>query len=227
MAKILFAEDEAEFGLTMTRYLGMQGYAVEYTADGLDALHFLTTFGFDAAILDWELPGISGVEICKQLRRNGNKLPILMLTGRNTTKDTVSGIDAGADDYLTKPIDPAIVVAKLKALLRRAASLTDKFLRMGDLKLDPEAYTVYLNENQVHLLPKEFALLEFFMRNMDRVFTVDEVISHVWGTNETVTGESVRSCVSRLRKKLTSPDRPELIENIYGAGYILRSNSST
>ncbi len=169
------------------------------------------------------LPGISGVEICRQLRKDGNKLPVLMLTGRNSSLDTVHGIDAGADDYLVKPVDPIVVVAKLKALLRRADGSTDNVLRSGGLELDPVAHTVSCNGQNVNLLPKEFALLEFFMRNANHVFSVDEMISHVWSADEPVTGESVKSCVFRLRKKLSLAEQH--IENIYGVGYVFRNQS--
>lgn len=222
MAKIFCAEDDLELAELLTSFLSMHNYTVEHADNGNKALEYLRTYGFDAAILDWELPGLSGVEICQQLRKEGNKLPILMLTGRGSSHDTVNGIDAGADDYLVKPIDPIVVIAKLKALLRRTEERTDNLLRINGLELNPESRTLTRQAQAIALLPKEFSLLEFMMRNPERVFSADELINHVWSADEAVSIESVRSCVFRLRKKVNIEGQADVIENIYGVGYVLR-----
>ncbi len=222
MAKVLYAEDDFELAGHLTKFLTSHHYLIEHTADGGDALYILRTFGFDAAILDWELPGMSGVEVCQQLRREGSKLPVIILTGRGSTPDTIEGIDAGADDYIVKPVDPLVLLAKLKALLRRTEERTDNLLRLAGLELDPDTHRVNYEGLPISLLPKEFSLLEFFMRHPNQVYSGEEIISHVWSADEGVSIESVRSCMFRLRKKLQVKGHPEVIENIYGVGYILR-----
>lgn len=223
MAKVLFAEDNLEFAESMSQFLSANGYTVEHTSDGHDALRFLQDFGYDVAILDWELPGLSGVELCSRIRKAGNLIPVIMLTGKAEAIDTVQGIDAGADDYLIKPVDPIVVLAKLKAILRRTENRSTNILGTQGVELDPDTHCVSIDGEAVSLLPKEFAVLEFFLRNRDRLFSPDEVISHVWAADDEVSVESVRTCMFRLRKKLDKFQKANLIENVYGRGYILRS----
>lgn len=222
MAKLLFAEDDQDFAAAMLDWFVIEKYSVEHVSTGDDAWEFLRSFGYDAVVLDWQMPGKSGPEVCKLARQNGKNVPIILLTGRNTTDDTLFGIDSGADDYLCKPVDPRLVLAKLKALLRRAEQRVDTTLKVKDVVLDPEKHTVLKDGQPLELYPKEFALLEFMMRHPNRVFNPDELIANVWTADEEVTSESVRSCVFRLRKKLNLPGKKSLIDNVYGVGYILR-----
>lgn len=222
MAKLLFAEDDQEFASAMLDWFTLEKYAVEHVSTGSDAWEYMRSFGYDAVILDWEMPGMSGPEVCKLARQNGNDVPIIMLTGRKTTDDTLCGIDSGADDYLCKPVDPRLVLAKLKALLRRTEHRTDDTLKAQNVVLDPTKHTVTQDDRPLSLYPKEFALLEFMMRHPNRVFTSDELIASVWSADEEVTGESVRACVFRLRKKLNQPGKKSLIDNVYSVGYVLR-----
>jgi DNA-binding response OmpR family regulator len=223
MPKILLAEDDHDFADLIGDWLEKDKYTVEITHDGDDAVQLLSSFHFDAAILDWELPGVSGIEICRMLRSKRSRIPIMLLTGRVKVEDTELGIDSGADDYLTKPIDPRVVLAKLKALFRRAESRVDSKLTLRHVEMDVDARVVIAHGQPAKLNPREFALLEVFLRHPDHVFSVDELLSAVWTGDEDVTEDSLRTSIFRLRKKIDQEGVPSLIDSIYGVGYIARS----
>lgn len=223
MAKILFAEDDEDFALGIMQWLSLDKYLVEHTDDGCVAIQFLQTYSFDAAILDWDLPGMTGIDICKNLRKGNNNMPVVMLTAKCTTDDTVQGMESGADDYLTKPVEPRILLAKLKALLRRADNRTGETMQVRNICIDLKTHRVTREGAVIDLLPREFSLLEFFMRNPERVFPADEVISRVWSADDAATIDTLRACLSRLKKKLDTKGEPFFIENIYSVGYVLRT----
>lgn len=223
MTKILFAEDDDDFAQGIMQWLALDKYLVEHTADGSVALQFLKTYSFDAAILDWDLPGMTGVDVCKNLRRDNNNMPVVMLTAKSGTDNTVEGMESGADDYLTKPVEPRILLAKLKALLRRADNRTNETLQVRSICIDLNAHQVTRAGAVVNLLPREFSLLEFFMRHPGRVFSADEVLCRVWSADDAATVDTLRACLSRLKKKLETPGEAFLIENIYSVGYVLKA----
>ncbi|MBX9668817.1 MAG: response regulator transcription factor [Candidatus Obscuribacterales bacterium] len=223
MTKILLVEDDKSLSQNLSGILEGKGYTVEVCADGEEALYWLETREFAAAILDWELPGLSGVEILSRYRKGGGTIPILMLTGRKTTSDKVTGFDSGADDYLAKPFDPPELLARLRALLRRAPELRPDVLIVGDIELDTSSCTVTREGTVIKLGTKEYALLELFMRNVGRLFSAEVLIEKLWTADSELTEVSVRSHIARLRSKLEEScgGKPVPIKNVYGMGYKL------
>ncbi len=219
MAKILLVEDNPDFLDRVEEWLKHERYSVDAVADGKAALEKLTFYQYDAIILDWNLPFVSGVELIEKFRSSGGKTPILMLTGRNTVPEKTQGLDAGADDYLTKPFDLNELSARLRALLRRPAEVKDNLLRFNELVLDTSTQEVKLNDKPVKLLPLEYALLEFFMRHPNHVFSHNALVERVWKSESNATAEAVRTCVMALRKKITSTGKPSMIRTVHGTGY--------
>ncbi|CAN5561410.1 response regulator transcription factor [soil metagenome] len=223
MAKILVVEDDLNLCDFLQDALQFERYTVELVHNGLDALERLRISEYDALILDWSLPEMDGLTLCKQIRAERSKIPILMLTGRDTMPDKLTGLNAGADDYLTKPFDVRELVARVKSLIRRSAGLTSNELRVGPLVLDPEKHLVRKNESEIQLLPTEFALLEFLMRHPDQVFSQEALLQRVWTSESEATSEAIRSCVKRLRKKIDGESGEPLLQTVHGVGYKLRS----
>lgn len=224
MAKILFVEDDIECSSIIKDWLETNDHIVEVVHSAEDALPLLELYGFDLLILDWELDEMSGIELCRRYRAQSGKAPVLMLTGRSDAEQKEEGLDSGADDYLTKPPDPRELAARVRALLRRPAVYTEEILQKRHVKLDAKARTVLVDGKPVSLLPREFSLLEFFMRNPDRTFSSEELLDKVWPSTNAVTPDTVRVCVQRLRGKIDLKGSPSLIRNIYGVGYILDSH---
>ena len=222
MAKILIVDDDLALSEILRDALKMDGHAVEVSNDGQDALARLAVSGFDTLILDWELPDMTGIDICRQIRLKGNTVPIIMLTGKSARGDKLTGLDSGADDYITKPFDVEELNARVRAILRRASSSTTNALKVGDLVLDPTNYRVYRAEQEIRLLPKEFALLQFFMRHPGQVFSIEALLQRVWDSESESTDEAIRSCIKRLKKKLEDDAGHCAIENIPRVGYRLQ-----
>jgi DNA-binding response OmpR family regulator len=220
MAKILVVEDDKGLLNVLVETLGLQQYQVETATDGNDGYNLIQADLFDLAILDWNLPSLTGIEICKRYRAKGGKTPIIILTGKKETDDKVTGLDAGADDYLTKPFAPPELNARVKALLRRAHGTVEDSLVAGAIILEPTKFKISVSGHEIRLMPKEFAILELLMRYPGRVFSADEIVSRLWDSSESPNGEVVRSHVKSLRKKL-EPEDP--IETIYGLGYKLKN----
>lgn len=216
MAKILLVEDDAEYSAELKDCLELAHHRVEQAFDGDDGWQLVRTYPYDLIILDWEMPGITGVEICKKFREAGGITPILMLTARSAIKDKESGLYTGADDYLTKPADAAELRARVVALTRRSPNLVMDNLQIGGVVLECNKLKVFRNGILIELLPREFALLEFLMRHPQRVFSSDELIAQVWPSDAAVSDEVVRNTVNRIRKKL---DAPGFIKNVYSVGY--------
>lgn len=162
---------------------------------------------------------MSGVELVQKFRASGGKTPILMLTGRNSVPEKTEGLDAGADDYLTKPFDLNELSARLRALLRRPPEVAATVLKAGDLVLDPTSHEVLLCDKPVSLLPLEFSLLEFFMRHPNHVFSHNALVERVWKSESNATAEAVRTCVMALRKKITEKGKQSMIRTVHGTGY--------
>lgn len=223
MAKILLVEDDPALAAMVSEVLKRDGLAVEYTANGASAALKLKSEKFDLAILDWELPGMSGVEICSAARKQGLTLPILMLTSRVKPTDKELGLDTGADDYLTKPFDLRELSARVKALMRRPVSLHANELNAGDISISLQSATVYKNGEVVELMPAEYALLEFLLRNKGKAFSVEELLSHVWKADAEVTYSAVTTCIKRLRDKIDSEGRHSILKNVHGMGYLIET----
>jgi DNA-binding response OmpR family regulator len=219
--RILVVEDNQRISAFLEKGLQEEGYTIDTVADGNVAYEKATAEGYDAAVVDVMLPGRDGIDLVRDLRRAGIRLPVLLLTARDRTEDKVRGLDAGADDYLTKPFDFPELTARLRALLRRSSSGTPAVLRVGDLELDPGAREARRGGEPVTLTPKEFALLEFLLRNRDRPLSRTMIMEHVWGIRFDPGTNVVDVFINSLRNKL-DPER-ELIHTVRGFGYMIRS----
>jgi DNA-binding response OmpR family regulator len=221
MAKLLLVEDDLELCGMVEDWLTHEHYQVEVTNNGAEAQERLAVFEYDLVLLDVDLPGLSGIDVCKGFRAQGGKTPILMLTGKKTIDDKEAGLDSGADDYLTKPFHMKELSARVRAILRRSSGQTSNVLKAGSLELDPTSFRVTLNGQDVHLQRKEFALLEFLMRNPNRVFSADALLERVWASESDATGEAIRTCLKRLRQKIDEPEKESIIRTVHGVGYKL------
>lgn len=220
MAKILVVEDDADILDGIKKMLNFEHHAVESCSDGDAGWHMVKNYDFELLILDWELPIKSGVEICRSFRAGGGKTPILMLTGKGKISDKEEGLDAGADDYLTKPFDLRELAARVRALLRRASGSSDNVLRVGNIQLDPIKYEVTKDGLPVTLLPKEFQLLEYFMRHCDEVIDPQLLLNRVWPSESESTIDALRTSIKRLRKKI-DPEGAR-IHTVHSVGYIFK-----
>jgi DNA-binding response OmpR family regulator len=227
MTKLLLVEDDRQLVLTINRWLERELYEIVSAEEGRKGLELIKSNEFELAILDWDVPGISGLEICRQYRASGGHKPILILTGKQAVDDRITGLDSGADDYLTKPFSLKELSARVRALLRRPAATLNAVLQVGDLSLDPAKYQVLKRGVEVQLMKRDFALLEFFMRHPDSVFSAEALLQRVWETDSEATGEALRTAIKRLRQKLddNSEESNSIIENIPRVGYRLRARS--
>jgi len=223
MAKILFVEDDIEFSGVVKGWLTNEHHAVEVVHNGTEAQDLLQVYEYDLLIFDWQLPGLSGVEICKNFRSHGGMTPILMLTGMSAVSEKETGLDAGADDYLTKPFHMKELSARVRALLRRASRGTSNTLTISDLVLDPGNHRVTRDGQEIQLQKREFALLEFLMRNPNRVFSSEALLERVWATESDVTQDAIRVYIMRLRKKVDEGAKTPLIQTVHGVGYKLQT----
>lgn len=221
MSKILVVEDNDELRENIREWLLMESYLVDAVADGTQAIAYLDTYEYDLVVLDWTLPGMTGIEICKQFRGKGGVTPILMLTGRRTIDDKETGLDAGADDYLTKPFEMRELTARARALLRRAGTPINQQLKARDIILDRQAKRITKAGKEVRLMPKDFAILEILMTHPDRVFSAEALVERIWSADADVTGDVVRKHVNRIRTLIDSPNEESLIRTVHGAGYSL------
>jgi len=226
MAKILLAEDDIDLAAMVSGWLTSERFTVEVAHDGAFAADLLRLSNYDVVVLDWDLPNRSGIEILREYRDGGGAAPVIMLTGKAATSDKQTGLDLGADDYLTKPFDIKELGARIRALLRRPALINSAVLKVGDIELDTAKYRVLRNGAEIHLLPRDFALLEFLLRHKDQVFSAEALISRVWVSDSDASPEGLRTAIKRIRKKIDdgNEDSQSLIENIPKVGYRLRSS---
>ena len=221
---MLIVEDEAKLAALLRRGLAEEGYAADVAATGEDALWMAEATPFDAVVLDIVLPGIDGLEVCRTLRDRGVWAPIVMLTARGAVGDRVTGLDAGADDYLTKPFSFAELLARLRALTRRGAGERPAIVEVGSLRLDPSARRVWRGEAEVALSTKEFALLEVMMRRPGRVLSRLDLLEHAWDFAYENRSNVIDVYIRYLREKVDRPFGVTSIETVRGAGYRLRSD---
>jgi len=219
MSRIFIVEDEEGLSGAIKEWLEDELYVVSVVADGLEAIEVLKTSDFELIILDLMLPGLSGIEVCKEYRKLGGKSPILMLTAKSTMLAKEEGLDSGADDYLTKPCNLRELSARVRALLRRPVSPPLIILEAGELKLDTNSRTASKAGNPLKLLPKEFILLEVLLKHKGQVMSTESLIEHVWGTDSAIAPETVRSHVKALRKKINDPIHGSVITTVHGMGY--------
>jgi two-component system, OmpR family, response regulator MprA len=221
-ARVLVVEDDAEIAGVLRRALGMEGYDVRLTGDGMAALEESAVFEPDAVVLDLGLPRMDGVEVCRRLRSDGD-VPILMLTARDGVGDRVDGLDSGADDYLVKPFERDELLARLRALLRRRPPRGSAFLVVDDLRLNPATREVTRGERTLMLTGREFELLEHLMRNERLVVSRQQLLDEVWDYHPFAETNTVDVFVSNLRRKLESGGEPRVLHTVRGQGYVLKA----
>jgi len=229
--RILLVEDETDLGSAIKKSLTQNNYLVDWVFDGKEASNYLdyNLINYDLAIIDWLLPYLSGIEIIKLLRSKNNPLPILMLTAKDTMKDKVTGLDAGADDYLIKPFDMVELFARIRALSRRSPDIKANQLQIENLILDYQTNTIKINLNQgkietIPLTYKEFHLLEFFMRHPRQILTREQLLYQLWELGAEPVSNVVAAQIRLLRRKLNQYGYGDLIETVYGLGYRLVIN---
>jgi heavy metal response regulator len=220
--RILVVEDERKVASFIKKGLEEEGYAVDVAADGEEGLVMALTRVHDLIILDIRLPRRDGLRVLQALRHDGVTAPVLLLTVRATIEDKVLGLDAGADDYLTKPFAFQELVARVRALLRRRAEGEPTVLHIGDLTLDPARRTVTRGDEKIDLTPREFALLDYFMRNPGRVLTRTMIAEHVWDYSFDTSTNVIDVYVNYLRKKVDAGREPKLLHTMRGVGYVLK-----
>jgi two-component system, OmpR family, response regulator MprA len=221
--KILVVDDDAAVRESLRRALQLEGYAVDLAEDGEEALERVTSNGVDAVVLDVAMPRLDGLEACRRLRASGNALPVLMLTARDEVSDRVAGLDAGADDYVVKPFALEELLARLRALLRRAVGDGGgEVLRFADVELDLGTREVRRGGDTIELTRTEFSLLELFLRNPRQVLTRSIIFERVWGYDFGFGSNSLDVYIGYLRRKTEQGGKPRLIQTIRGVGYALR-----
>ncbi|HMO20877.1 MAG TPA: response regulator transcription factor [Candidatus Melainabacteria bacterium] len=227
MAKILLVEDEVDLARLIQNWLTREHHLVEIVNDGSLAINQLKTYNYDLVLLDIMLPGMSGVDVCKEFRQaRGNTLILTTRAGFSREKKKKE-FTAGADDYLTKPFHLKELDFRVKALLRRSNVTRSNIFNIGDeIMVDADEHQVMKNGEEVHLLPKEFRLLEFLARHPNRVFSSEELLENVWESDSSYHNDTVRGHITRLRKKLDSPGKPSIISTVYGVGYKLHFEDS-
>lgn len=222
--RILLVEDEPSAARMLAKGLREQGYAVDVAGDGEDALYQQSINPYDLIVLDVMLPGRDGFEVCRTIRSAGSTVPILMLTARDAVDDRISGLDCGADDYLTKPFDFGELTARVRALLRRPDALLPEAITIADLEINIRARRVKRANQQIQLTSKEYALLEYFGRNVDRVLGRAEIAEHVWDQNFDLFSNSIEVFIQRLRRKVDDGHPLKLIQTRRGEGYVLTTD---
>ncbi len=217
--KILVVEDDRAIASAVKEGLEDEAYAVDVARDGGEGLRTALADEYDVIILDVMMPEMNGYDVCKTLREKGNSTPILMLTAKNQNRDIVQGLDVGADDYLPKPFSFEVLLARIRALLRRPNDKKDEILKVGDLQLDPASRKVTRAGKDIKLTNKEYAVLEYLMRNAGKVLSKQNIINHVWDFDADVLPNNVELFIMFIRRKVDKPFAKPLIHTISGFGY--------
>ena len=225
--RILLVEDEPDLGAAIEKTLTRDRYVVDWTQDGNEAWSYLTQSHthYTMAVIDWMLPGLSGIELCQRLRAKDNPLPVLILTARDSIRDRVTGLDAGADDYLVKPFGMAELLARLRALQRRSPQLQAQNLQVGSLTLDYGSSNLVLKPHgsalKISLTAKEFQLLEYLMKHVNQIVSTEQIRNQLWTVNSDSASNVVAAQIRLLRRKLAEHGIDTAIETVYGLGYRL------
>jgi DNA-binding response OmpR family regulator len=219
--RVLLVEDEPDLGMALKDALEREGYVVDLVLNGGEAWAYLQIepLPYSLAVIDWMLPELSGLELCQWLRSHGKSLPVLMLTAKDTLSDKVTGLDAGADDYLVKPFDVPELLARLRSLLRRPPQLQPRQLKVGDIALNYDTYCVQCSSKTTSLTLKEFQLLEYLMQHPNQVLTSEQIRRRLWETGAEPLSNIVAAQIRLLRRKLAEIDRASQIETVVGIGY--------
>lgn len=223
--RVLLIEDDVTIARLLKEGLEDESYAVDIARDGSEGYRTAAADDYDVIILDIMLPEMNGYEVCRSLRNDGSKTPILMLTARDAERDIVEGLDTGADDYLAKPFSFDVLLARIRALLRRPNEKLEEILQVGDLKLDPSLKKVTRASQEINLTAKEYGVLEYLMRNKGKVLSKEQIISHVWDFDADVLPNNVELFIMFLRRKIDKPFKSKLIHTVSGFGYKLEEKS--
>ncbi len=221
-AHILLVEDEVKLARFVELELSTEGYQVSVAHDGMSGLSMARESEPDLAILDWMLPGLTGVELCRRLRATGSKVPVILLTARDEVGDRVTGLDAGADDYVVKPFSIEELLARIRAHLRRTQEADEDVLQFEDLSLNRRTREVFRGQRAIELTAKEFDLLEYLLSHPRQVFTRDQILEHVWGYDFVGDSNIIEVYIRYLRLKLEEKGEKRLIHTVRGVGYALR-----
>jgi two-component system, OmpR family, response regulator MprA len=221
-ARVVVVDDDEALRNAVRRALRLEGYQVELAADGEEALDRLAGLKADLVVLDVLMPVLDGIAVCRRLRESGSRTPILVLTARDAVSDRVLGLDAGADDYLTKPFALEELLARIRALLRRSYPEHDGALQVADLEFNPRTRQVRRGDRDLELTPREFALLELLMRNAGMVLTRDAIMERVWGFDETYGSNTLDVYIGYLRRKTEARGEARMIHTVRGVGFVLR-----
>ena len=225
MAKILIVEDDPMIRQLVRDALETERHVVDDCHDGRSGMAFIDAGSYELLVLDWEMPHATGIELCSHFRNQGEQAPVLFLTARASMDDKEKGFAVGADDYLTKPFDVRELMIRVKALLKRPQQITKETLKIGDMQLDTNSGVVKRGDALVRLQPRELALLEFLMRHPDTYFTAEALMARVWDTDSEATEVALRSCITKMRRKMDVEDQPSFIETSKGLGYRINSKS--
>ena len=224
--RILLVEDDFRLAETLAEALTDQRYVVDVVSDGEAGWEQVKVLNYDLMLLDLMVPELNGVSLCQRLRSHGYSMPVLMLTACDTVTDKINGLDAGADDYVVKPVDLGELFARIRALLRRGNSCLPPILEWGNLRLDPSTYEVNYANKPLHLTPKEYSLLELLLRSGRRVLSRSVIIEHIWSLEAPPEEDTVKVHIRSLRQKLKAAGAPDnLIETVHSMGYRLRQIS--
>jgi len=219
VSKVLIIEDDLGLVRMIRDWLAIEKYDVETVSDGPEALEKLKFYSFDLVVLDWQLPGMAGVDVLREFRAHGGTTPVLILTGKSSISEKEEGFDSGADDYLTKPFHMKELSARMRALLRRPSNFVGNVIKVGALELDPGNFKATKDGAELKLQPKEFALLEFFMKHPNQVFSSDSLLNRVWASESDATSEALTTTIKRLRKKIDKEGEPSFLKTVHGVGY--------
>jgi two-component system, OmpR family, response regulator len=226
--KILLAEDDHQIAQSLTEALTDQHYLVDTAVDGQEGWDYVAAFAYDLLILDVTLPKLDGISLCRRLRSQGNQVPVMMLTARDTSVDKVVGLDAGADDYVIKPYNLQELYARVRALLRRGSSPLSTLLEWGKLQVNPNLHQATYNKQLLQLTPKEYCLLELLVRSGGKVLSRSIIIENLWSFDEPPTEDAVKALVKRLRQKLKQAGAcDDFVTTAYGFGYHLKDFATT
>jgi len=225
--RLLVVEDDPALASSLLRSMVFEGYEVSHAPTGEDAVAALSSRGFDCMVLDVGLPGISGLELTRRLRRQGDETPILMLTARQLTGDRVAGLDAGADDYLVKPFELEELLARIRALVRRSVPGEDHgVLEVADLRLDTRAHQAWRGDREVQLTRTEWQLLEYLLSHAGQVLTRQQLWQHVWGYDFDPGSNTLDVFIGYVRRKTEAGGEPRLVQTVRGLGYVVRDRSA-
>lgn len=224
MAKLLLVEDDPNLSEHLLSWFREQGYVCESAGTGEDGLQLLSSFSYDLIVLDWNLPGMTGLDVCREFRKNGGNTPVLFLTAQSDISYKESGLDSGADDFLVKPFEIRELAARVRSLLRRPAAVLPEKLQIGDVSLNPTSRTVTVNEKQIQIMPTECSLLEFLMKHPGTHYSTKQLLSAIWSSESEGSEDSVRTCMKTLRFKLSKVGKDDFIKTNRGFGYIIELN---